>query len=157
MNVFPSSYPFDMSEHPFGRTLLFVKRNSTVPESETLRCMGESKIRQRKSEQPDSCKPSLRRHSSRPTPYEKPVKITERKPIVIKKTTTTTIEIDKERDWKDHQLVEKLLPYINGGMEYIDEDGDDGDTELTTNTNVKIEIKDEDKKEEKKDEVKESI
>lgn len=103
-----SSIPLN-SQTSYGRTLLFAPRNTQVPEQETIRVMGFSSNLPKKE-----LEPTVRLHSGRYSPYERPTKNELNKPIRITKKVTTTVEIDNPTGFISQELLERSLGITNG-------------------------------------------
>lgn len=97
------------SQANYRRTLLYAPRNTTLPEQKTVRIMGFSSHLPEKE-----LEPTIRTHSRRPTPYERPTKNEMNKPIRITKSVTTSVEIDNPSGYISQELLERGLGITNG-------------------------------------------
>lgn len=93
----------------YGRTLLYAPRNTPLSEQKTVRIMGFSTNLPEKE-----LEPTIRAHTRRPTPYERPTKNEMNKPIRITKSVTTTVEIDNPSGYISQDLLVRGLGITNG-------------------------------------------
>lgn len=93
-------------ENSLRPTLLLRKRDPSVQQQKTIR------IYKWNSPNDAEKQPTTDNKQRRPTPYERPVQSELNRPIRLTRTTTTTIEIEKPRDYYDKDLAKKALGYL---------------------------------------------
>ena len=99
----------------YGRAILFAPGNPQVPEQKTIRIVGQQQQQQHylPKRPQEMLEPTVRIHTRRPTPYERPVKNELNKPLRITKRVTTTVEIDNPKGYISQDLLERALGITN--------------------------------------------
>ena len=135
----------------YGRAILFAPGNPQVLEQKTIRIVDQQQQQQHylPKRPQEMLEPTVRIHSRRPTPYERPVKNELNKPLRITKRVTTTVEIDNPKGYISQDLLERTLGITNGEniFQVVEEDtpSDVIEVEVSSKENeIKIKKEEED-------------